>query len=94
MLHNCLAREFAWEKLPAEQLLTANKLVQTLAQRLEQAMVKRSLTDDRPLNLQEIEQQSITRVLSLHDNNYSSAARALGIARSTLYRKVKEHGIL
>jgi two-component system NtrC family response regulator len=89
-----LAKEFPWEQLPAEQLLTANQLVQTLARRLEQAMVSRRLTDDRSLNLQEIEQQSITRVLSLYDNNFSSAARALGIARSTLYRKVKEHGIL
>ena len=88
-----MAKEFPWEHLPAEQLLTANQLVQTLAQRLEQAMVSRRLTDDRSLNLQEIEQQSITRVLSLYDNNFSSAARALGIARSTLYRKVKEHGI-
>jgi DNA-binding NtrC family response regulator len=41
--------------------------------------------------LLEVERRHICRVLSLCDHNHSRAAKALGIARSTLIRKIEQH---
>ena len=54
-----------------------------------------ALTDSpviRPLD--EIERRTILHALEVSDNNISSAARALGIDRSTLHRKIKKYRIL
>ena len=48
---------------------------------------------DHPLNLEELEQNSIQRALRQEKGNVSSAARILGINRSTLYQKMKKYGI-
>ena len=42
----------------------------------------------RPLD--EVERNTILHALEVSDNNISRAARALGIDRSTLHRKLKE----
>jgi len=88
-----LSEEFPWERLPDEQLLTANRVAHALLQQLRRAMKKRNLADEQLLSLREMECQFISKALEYYGNNYSSAARALGIARSTLYRKVKDYGI-
>ncbi len=44
-------------------------------------------------NLKEIEREHIMSVLRKTAENYSEAARILGISRMTLYNKVKEYGI-
>ena len=46
-----------------------------------------------PLIMQEIEKYIIHIVLLETNHNYLSASRMLGIARSTLYRKMKELNI-
>ncbi len=46
-----------------------------------------------PLTLRQIERQAILRALKEHGGNRSRAARALGIDRSTLRRKMKEVGV-
>jgi DNA-binding NtrC family response regulator len=43
--------------------------------------------------LKELEYTYIKQTLALLDNNYSDAAKKLGISRSTLWRKIKEYKI-
>ncbi len=46
------------------------------------------------LPLDEVEQNAIVHALKVMDNNVPDVARALGIGRSTLYRKLKEYNLL
>ena len=50
-------------------------------------------TDDLPLNLDELEKLAIQRALARFEGNLSRAAQALGLGRSTLYRKMARHGL-
>ena len=60
-----------------------------------------SSSQDRPLleslpsvsTLQEIEKQAILRELRVQGDNRLAAAKALGIAKSTLYEKLRQYGI-
>jgi transcriptional regulator with PAS, ATPase and Fis domain len=45
---------------------------------------------DKPNDLRNQELQHINKVLEEHNGNISKAARALGITRSTLYRKIEQ----
>jgi two-component system, NtrC family, response regulator HydG len=45
------------------------------------------------LNLEELEKQAIERAISQHQGNLSRAAQALGVGRTTLYRKMARYGI-
>jgi transcriptional regulator with PAS, ATPase and Fis domain len=49
---------------------------------------------DAPLNLEELECQTIAAALARTNNNKAAAARLLGIARKTLYEKMKRHGLV
>ena len=52
-------------------------------------------TDDSAiLTLEEVEQKTIQHALEVSDNNISRAAQALGIDRSTFYRKLKKYRLL
>jgi DNA-binding NtrC family response regulator len=44
--------------------------------------------------LDQAERELILRALSLHDNDKDRAAKALGISRRTLYRRLKSYGVL
>ncbi len=44
-------------------------------------------------SLADVEKEHIRRVLALHNGNATSAARQLGISRTTLWRKLREYGI-
>ncbi|HEV8643339.1 MAG TPA: sigma-54 dependent transcriptional regulator [Methylomirabilota bacterium] len=44
--------------------------------------------------LAEVEKELILRALALHNNDKEEAARALGISRRTIYRRLKEYGKL
>ena len=46
------------------------------------------------LPLDEVERRAIIHALKVTDNNIPNAARALGIDRSTLYRKLKKYNLL
>ena len=46
------------------------------------------------LPLDELERRAIVHALKVTDNNTADAARALGIDRSTLYRKLKKYNLL
>jgi two-component system, NtrC family, response regulator PilR len=53
------------------------------------------VTSNRPLpTLADVEKDLILRALSLLDNDKEEAARALGISRRTIYRRLKEYGKL
>ena len=45
------------------------------------------------LPLVEVERRAVTRALQASGNNIAQAARALGINRTTLYRKLKKYGL-
>ncbi len=48
---------------------------------------------DTLLTLAELERDYIQRALDVCQRNHTEAARRLGISRSTLWRKLKEHGV-
>ncbi len=63
-----------------------------------QLFAPRAAADDRStpaavLSLAEVERQALARALEATDNNITQAARALGINRVTLHRKLKRHGL-
>lgn len=43
--------------------------------------------------LRHLEQDTIARAVAEHGDNLSEVARRLGISRSTLYRKLRQHGL-
>ena len=46
---------------------------------------------DRPLSVDQMEWEHIQRVMAEHDGNISATARALGMHRRTLQRKLQKH---
>jgi DNA-binding NtrC family response regulator len=54
---------------------------------------KAMLTPDTLLTLSQLEKDYIQRALEICQRNHTEAARRLGISRSTLWRKLKEHGM-
>jgi two-component system response regulator RegA len=44
------------------------------------------------LQLDSLERNAVQRALAVHQGNISSAARALGISRAALYRRMAKHG--
>ena len=50
-------------------------------------------SDHKVATLADIEREHIKFVLGLTDNNYTEAAKKLGISRSTLWRKIKEYNL-
>lgn len=48
---------------------------------------------NQTLNLDEIESEAISNALSIHNGNISAAAKALGITRASLYRRIEKYGI-
>jgi transcriptional regulator of acetoin/glycerol metabolism len=50
-------------------------------------------TDNADLTLQQVERQHIIKVLKLENGLVDKAAARLGIPRSTLYARLKQHGI-
>jgi len=48
---------------------------------------------EAPTNINDMEKQTIKRAVEKHDGNLSQAAMELGMGRTTLYRKIKKHGL-
>ena len=49
--------------------------------------------DGEGLTLEEVERVVIQKALARFDGNVSHAARALGLSRSALYRRLGAHGL-
>jgi transcriptional regulator of acetoin/glycerol metabolism len=45
------------------------------------------------MNLEELERETIRQALARHDGNVSLAAKALGLSRSALYRRLQRYGL-
>ena len=45
------------------------------------------------MSLDEVEHHLIQRTLARHDGNVSQAAKALGLSRSAMYRRLQKHGL-
>lgn len=54
---------------------------------------KTILSEDQPLKLEEIEKQAIIKALDNNNWVLSFAAKELGVARQTMYNKMKKYGI-
>lgn len=55
----------------------------------------RETAPSRPLpTLAEVEKELILQALSVHKNDKERAAKALGLSRRTIYRRLKEYGLL
>ena len=73
-----------------------------LIHKLQEAIIKRNKRNAKPQeeeeelphNLEEIEKQTIIRVLDSCGHNLTTAAEKLGITRQTLYNKIKHYGIV
>ena len=65
-----------------------------LTQGSSQAAIGDSTDATIILPLDEVERRAIVHALKVTDNNIPDAAQALGIGRSTLYRKLKEYNLL
>jgi transcriptional regulator of acetoin/glycerol metabolism len=52
-----------------------------------------SASEDSVLNLDELEKRAIQRALGQFQGNLTKAAQALGLGRTTLYRKMARHGL-
>ena len=48
---------------------------------------------DQPLSMSEMEKQFIKQSLELNTGNVTDTARALGLTRTALYRRMKRHGL-
>ena len=50
--------------------------------------------DERAFNLETVEREHICKTLQYYNGNISNCAKALGLGRNTLYRKIEKYGIL
>lgn len=76
-------RQIDIEHLPEDFL---DDLAEAVHADTEQAMAQQSVLAGSTMN--EIEQSVIEKALAAHDGNVSAAARALGVSRNTIYRKM------
>ncbi|MBW7930511.1 MAG: response regulator [Gammaproteobacteria bacterium] len=83
-------------KLGAVQYLTKPVEVDEILAALESEgpeAVDVATTAPKPLSVRRAEWEHIQRVLANHDGNISAAARALGIHRRTLQRKLRKYPV-
>ncbi|HSE93537.1 MAG TPA: sigma-54 dependent transcriptional regulator [Methylomirabilota bacterium] len=89
-LENLIERAFALGS--REQLTLAD--LPSLAARTAAVAVPSALESKSVPTLAEVEKDLILRALAVHNNDKEEAARALGISRRTIYRRLKEYGRL
>lgn len=69
------------------------ELLRGLEGNLAAVMRKKGINTSPPPSLEEMEAEAIKNALDYHRGNITIAARALGIGRNTLYRKMKDYNI-
>jgi DNA-binding NtrC family response regulator len=74
-------------------LLSDQQLLSRKDLRFDEASAPEVSEYDTDLSLRELEQQHIERVLHKEQGHVESAAKRLGIPRSTLYQKIKQYQI-
>lgn len=83
----------ALDAVEESQLANVLDRVRRLEKNLAAAMRKKGLDLPPPPSLEEIEAKAIWDTLDYFQGNITLAARALGIGRNTLYRKMKDYNI-
>ena len=71
-----------------------HKLQEAIIKRNERNAKPQEEEEELPHNLEEIEKQTIIRVLDSCGHNLTTASEKLGITRQTLYNKIKHYGIV
>ncbi len=79
--------------LETESVIQASSLPERLNEARESATRQDRETVPRSRTLAAIEREALADALAISGNNVAKAARALGINRSTLYRKLRRHGL-
>lgn len=75
-------------------LLSDHQVLHRKSLRFEYSSGVEVSTNDTHLSLREVEQRHIERVLQEEQGRVESAAKRLGIPRSTLYQKIKQYQII
>jgi DNA-binding NtrC family response regulator len=79
--------------LSEEGIIKPDDLPQSLIQERPKLTSSHNEVEEELLSLQELEKRHIERVLQKLNYNQSLAAPHLGLSRTTLWRKIKEHNI-
>jgi DNA-binding NtrC family response regulator len=74
-------------------LLSDQQLLSRKDLRFDASLDAESATENTDLSLRELERQHIKRLLQKEQGHVESAAKRLGIPRSTLYQKIKQYQI-
>ena len=90
-LENAIERAVLYE---TTDLLQPQSLLLHQTQEGSQTATEGSAETTAILPLDEVERRAIVHALKVKNNNIPDAARALGIGRSTLYRKLKQYNLL
>jgi DNA-binding NtrC family response regulator len=61
---------------------------------LKEVRAEERFDEESPINLSQLERSAIQEVLARHGGNRRKAAAELGISERTLYRKIKEYGLV
>lgn len=76
------------------QVITPQDLPASVYRNLDMPQPNEKLVTFQPLSsLQELEQENIRKALLLTGNNVRTAAKMLGLSKTSIYRKVKEYNI-
>ncbi|WP_027363666.1 sigma-54-dependent transcriptional regulator [Desulfotruncus alcoholivorax] len=82
------------KNLTRDNIIKAYTINKQIGERLYEHMTTLGVAGPLPPSLREVEIKAIAETLSFYKGNISTAARSLGIGRNTLYRKIKEYGLL
>lgn len=67
-------------------------LLKSIRKGLEESAEKRRVSN-QVSTLEDLERDSIIKVVKMCDNNYTHAAKLLGITRQALYRRLEKYGV-
>ena len=80
------------DSIEQDKLANILRILHRLESKLTVAMRKKGVADISLTSMESIEAEAILSALSVYRGNITMAAKALGIGRNTLYRKMKEYG--
>ena len=92
LLENCCGSDVL-DEIEEDKLAEVLDHLKRLENEVVAAIMRKGAGTMRPSSLGEAEAKAIREAVSYSQGNIASAARALGIGRNTLYRKMKEYDI-
>ncbi len=96
-----LLREYDWpgnvreldHSVERAVLLARQDVLEPVDFALTPPVARAGAADPSGMNLEELEREAIRQALARHDGNVSLAAKALGLSRSALYRRLQRYGL-